>query len=163
MPTRALIGLRSILVTQTKGTVILNSHVIDYQPIGKPIKRVRSGVLIASQSGDTLAYGLKAAQERGITFIGPATQVYEGMIIGKNPKDDDISINACKGKKLTNMRSKSSDGVIQLTPYTKITLEKGLDFLETDELMEITPLNIRLRKKILDENKRRKHQKKQTV
>jgi len=163
MPTRALIGLRSILVTQTKGTVVLNSHVIDFQPIGKQIKKIRSGVLIASQSGDTLAYGLKAAQERGITFVGPATQVYGGMIIGKNPKDDDIAINACKGKKLTNMRSKSSDGVIQLTPPAVMTLEKGLNFIEADELMEITPLNIRLRKKILDENKRRKFQKKQII
>jgi len=163
MPTRALIGLRSILVTQTKGTVIFNSQVISYQPVGKQIRRSRTGVLVASKNGDTLSYGLRAAQERGITFIGPGVAVYEGMIIGKNAKDEDISVNVCKGKQLTNMRSKSSDGIIHLTPATEITLEKGLEFIDSDELMEITPLNIRLRKKILNEDDRRKFKRKSKV
>jgi GTP-binding protein len=161
IPTRALIGLRSVLVIQTKGSVVFNSQVIDYKPVGKPMQRLRSGVLVSSHSGETLSYGLRSAQERGVTFVGPAVKVYEGMIIGKNAKDDDIAINACKGKKLTNMRSKSSDGIIQLAPPLEITLEKGLDFIEADELMEITPISIRLRKKILKEDERRKFQRKE--
>ena len=160
MPTRALIGLRGVLITQTKGTVIFNSQVIDYKPVGKPMKRTRTGVLVAAKSGPALAYGLRAAQDRGSTFIGPGMEVYEGMIVGKNPKMEDIAINVCKGKQLTNVRSKSSDGIIQLAPPTEVTLEMGLDFIEADELMEITPENIRLRKKILNEDLRRKSEKK---
>ena len=156
LSTRALIGLRSLLVTQTKGAIIFNSQAIDYQPIGKPIQKSRTGALVASQSGKALSYGLHAAQGRGITFIDPGTMVYEGMIVGKNSKDGDIAINVCKGKQLTNMRSKSSDGIIQLTPPTEITLEMGLELIESDELMEITPQSIRLRKKILDKNERRR-------
>lgn len=160
IPTRAIIGLRSILLTATKGTVIFSSQVVDYQPIGKPIPRMRGGVLIASQSGESLSYGLNAAQERGITFIGPGTKVYEGMIIGKNAKDDDLVINVCKGKQLTNMRSKSSDGVIQLTPPTIFSLEQCLDFIEKDELLEITPKSLRLRKKFLTELDRKRSKRK---
>ncbi len=163
IPTRAIIGLRNLLVTQTKGTVVFNSQVINYQPIGKPIRKSRTGVLVASKAGDTLAYGLRPAQERGITFVPPGVKVYEGMIVGKNAKDADIAVNVCRGKKLTNMRSTSSDGVIQLTPPTEISLEKGLDFIESDELMEITPENIRLRKKMLNEAERRKFQRKQSL
>jgi len=160
IPTRAIIGLRSILLTATKGTVIFSSQVVDYQPVGKPIPRMRGGVLIASQSGEALSYGLNAAQERGITFIGPGTKVYEGMIIGKNAKDDDIVINVCKGKQLSNMRSKSSDGVIQLTPPTIFSLEQCLDFIEKDELLEITPKSLRLRKKFLTELDRKRSKRK---
>lgn len=160
MPTRALIGLRSYLVTQTKGSIVFNSQVIGYEPIGRPIKKLRSGVLIASEGGDTLAYGLHAAQERGVTFIEPGVKVYEGMIIGKNAKDEDIAINVCKGKKLTNMRSKSSDGIIQLSPPEEISLERGLDFIESDELMEVTPKSIRLRKKALTELDRKRSRRK---
>ncbi|MAG59841.1 translational GTPase TypA [Candidatus Woesebacteria bacterium] len=160
IPTRALIGLRSLLLTQTKGTVMFNSQVVGYQPVGKPIQKSRNGVLVASQSGDAFSYGLRAAQQRGTTFVDPGVIVYEGMIIGQNVKDEDIAINVCKGKKLTNVRSKSSDGVIQLAPPIEMTLEKGLNFIESDELMEITPQNIRLRKKILNEGERRKFQKK---
>lgn len=163
IPTRALIGLRSVLVTQTKGEMMFNSQVINYQPVGKPIQKLRTGALVASQSGKALSYGLNAAQARGVTFIGPGVVVYEGMIIGRNSKDDNIAINVCKGKKLTNMRSKSSDGIIQLIPPTEITLENGLEFIESDELMEITPLSIRLRKKISSEDERRKTQKKQVT
>jgi len=147
LPTRALIGLRNLLITQTKGAIVFNSQAIGYQPISKSIKRTRTGALIACRSGKALSYGLHAAQKRGITFIDPGTMVYEGMIIGKNSKDDDITINVCKGKQLTNMRSKSSDGIIQLVPPTEVTLEMGLEFIESDELMEVTPKSIRLRKK----------------
>ena len=154
LPTRALIGLRNLLITQTKGSVVFNSQMIDYQPIGKSIKRTRTGALVACRAGKALSYGLHAAQRRGTTFVDPGTMVYEGMIVGKNSKDNDIAINVCKGKQLTNMRSKSSDGIIQLVPPTPVTLEMGLEFIESDELMEVTPKSIRLRKKTFGKNQR---------
>ncbi len=156
MPTRALIGLRSHLLTATKGTVIFNSSFAGFEKKGKDVPKIRRGALIADQAGEALAYGLNNAQGRGITFIDPGTQVYEGMIVGVNAKDEDITLNICKGKKLTNMRSKSSDGVIQLTPATKLSLEQSLDFLEKDELLEITPKALRLRKKYLTDFERRR-------
>ena len=156
MPTRALIGLRNYLYTATKGTVVYNTLFSGFTKLGKPLPKIRRGVLIANESGEALAYGLENAQGRGITFIEPGVKVYEGMIIGINSKDEDIAINVCKGKKLTNMRSKSSDGVIQLTPATKLSLEQSLDFLEKDELLEITPSSLRLRKKLLTELDRRR-------
>ena len=155
-PTRVLIGLRSYLLTQTKGTIIFNSIIAGNEKIGKTLPKMRKGALIASQSGEALSYGLENAQVRGLTFIDPGTKVYEGMIVGINAKDEDISVNVCKGKKLTNMRSKSSDGVIQLTPATVLSLEQSLDFLEKDELLEITPKSLRLRKKYLSELERRR-------
>jgi GTP-binding protein len=156
IPTRALMGLRSYLMTATKGTAVVSSQFLDFEPVGKPIPKSRSGVLIASESGAALSYGLAGAQGRGITFIEPGTEVYEGMIIGKNAKNEDIAMNVCKGKKLTNMRSKSSDGVIQLAPPVKLSLERSLDFLEGDELLEITPQSLRLRKKHLSELDRKR-------
>jgi GTP-binding protein len=157
IPTRAIIGLKSLLLSLTKGTAIINSRVIGFEQIGREIPKLRRGVLISQSGGEALAYGLQNAQGRGITFINPADKVYEGMIIGLNAKDDDIEINVCKGKKLTNMRSKASDGIIQLTPPTKLSLEQSLDFLETDELLEITPENLRLRKKYLSHLERKRH------
>lgn len=156
IPTRAIIGLRTLLLTLTKGTVLFSSQVDGYEPLGKDLPRIRSGVIVASHSGESLAYGLAAAEERGILFIGPAVPVYEGMIVGQSPKEQDVRMNVCKGKQLTNMRSKSSDGVIQLTPPTILSLEQAIDFLEQDELLEITPISLRLRKKNLTgiENKR---------
>jgi GTP-binding protein len=118
---------------------------------------MRRGVLIATDSGEALAYGLQAAQERGKTFIDPGDTIYEGQIVGMNAKEEDIEINAAKGKKLTNMRSSSSDGTIQLAPSTKYSLEQCLDFLESDELLEITPKSLRLRKKYLTQVERRRH------
>ena len=156
IPTRALIGLRSFLLTATKGTIVYNSVLLGFEKIGKPIPRMRKGVLIAAEAGEALAYGLQNAQGRGITFINPATKVYEGMIVGANSKDDDIAVNVCKGKKLTNMRASSSDGVIQLTPAINFSLEQSLDFLENDELLEITPISLRLRKKLLTELERKR-------
>lgn len=157
VPTRALIGLRSYLLTATKGTVVYNSSFSEFEPLGKSLPKLRRGVLIADQSGEALAYGLENAQGRGITFIDPATQVYAGMIVGVNAKEEDISLNVCKGKKLTNMRSKASDGVLHLTPATKMSLEQCLDFLEADELLEVTPENLRLRKKFLTEIERKRY------
>ena len=156
IPTRALIGLRSILLTATKGTVVYNSVVLGYVPIGKPIPKLRRGALVASESGEALAYGIENAQGRGLTFVNPGSQVYEGMIVGVNSKDEDITVNICKGKKLTNMRSKISDAMIQLTPAIILSLEQSLDFLEKDELLEITPQALRLRKKQLTDLERRR-------
>lgn len=157
MPTRAILGLRSLLLTATKGTVVFNSQFIDFEPVGQPLPKMRRGVLIATNSGEALSYGLQAAQERGVTFVEPADDIYEGQVVGMNAKAEDIEINVCKGKKLTNMRSQSSDGVIQLVPAIHYSLEQCLDFLESDELLEITPKNLRLRKKYLTQIERRRH------
>ena len=157
MPTRVLIGLRNHLYTLTKGTVIYNTIFLGYEKLGRTIPRLRHGVLISSQSGSALSYGLNNAQGRGIIFIGPGEKVYEGMIVGSNSKEEDIMVNVCRGKQLTNMRSKSSDGIIQLTPPTRFSLEQSLDFLSDDELLEITPLSLRLRKKHLTELERKRH------
>lgn len=156
IPTRAIIGLRTLLLTLTKGTVLFSSQIDGYEPVGKELPKIRSGVIVASHSGESLAYGLAAAEERGILFIGPGVPVYEGMIVGSTPKEQDVRMNVCKGKQLTNMRSKSSDGVIQLAPPMELSLEQAIDFLEGDELLEITPESLRLRKKNLSgiENKR---------
>ena len=157
MPTRAILGLRSLLLTATKGTALFNSQFLEFGPVGQTLPKMRRGVLIATDSGEALSYGLQAAQERGITFVEPGETIYEGQIVGLNAKAEDIEINATKGKQLTNMRSKSSDGVIQLTPATKYSLEQCLDFLESDELLEVTPKNLRLRKKYLTNIERRRH------
>jgi len=157
MPTRSILGLRSLLMTATKGTVVFNSIFLDYEPIGAPLPKMRRGVLIASDSGEALAYGLQAAQERGTTMVNPGEKIYEGQIVGINSKDEDICINAAKGKKLTNMRASASDSGVQLVPSIKYSLEQCLDFLESDELLEITPLNLRLRKKYLTDIERRRH------
>ncbi len=157
-PTRVLIGLRSLLLTQTKGTVLFSSQLIGYEPVGKPVPQLRKGVIISDQTGEALAYGLQNAQGRGVTFIEPQAKIYEGMIIGQNAKEEDITMNVCKGKKLSNMRSSGSDGVIQLTPSIQFSLEQSLDFLENDELLEITPLSLRMRKKYLTDLDRRRHE-----
>lgn len=149
MPTRATLGLRAVLLTLTRGTLLYSTEFKDFAPMGRELPKLRSGVLTASHDGQALNYGLQAAQERGVTFIEPGTQVYKGMIVGQTNRDEDIAINVTKGKQLTNMRSKSSDGVIQLAPPVEMSLEQGLDFLENDELLEITPLSLRLRKKNL--------------
>lgn len=154
--TRGFLGLRNILVTQTKGTAVINSVLLGYQDIADQPERLRNGVLIASEAGKAVAFGLEVAQGRGIVFVGPGTQVYEGMIVGLNSRKEDIDINVCKGKELTNMRSKSSDGQIQLAPPLLMTLEQAIDFLEDDELLEVTPKNLRLRKKYLTKNDRAK-------
>lgn len=155
-PTRAIIGLRSLLLTLTKGTVLFNSQLVNYQPLGRAIPKMRSGALVATASGVTASYGLEAAQGRGMMFIGPGVMVYEGMIVGKNAKNEDIPVNVCKSKKSTNMRARGSDGIIQLSPPVTLSLEQSLDFLEKDELLEITPTSLRLRKKLLTELDRKR-------
>jgi len=156
LPTRALLGLRNILMTNTKGTIVMNSLTSGYQPLGTALQQLRNGVLIAFETGITTAYSLQNAEARGTTFVGPAEKVYAGQIIGLNTRQEDMEINVCKGKHLTNMRSSSSDGVVQLTPPVIFSLEQCLDFIENDELLEVTPKNLRLRKRELNKRKRAK-------
>jgi GTP-binding protein len=155
MPTRALLGMRNILLTNTKGTIVMNSLVTGYQPLGSALQQLRSGVLISFEQGVTTPYALQNAEARGSTFVGPAEKVYAGQIIGLNTRQEDMEINVCKTKHLTNMRSSSSDGVVQLTPPTIFSLEQCLDFIENDELLEVTPKTLRLRKRELDPKKRK--------
>lgn len=157
--TRALIGLRNTLLTDTKGTVIMYSLPHGYQPVSGVLPRTRNGVLIAFEAGTTTPYALENAESRGELFVGPGVEVYAGMIIGLNNRMDDMEINVCKAKHLTNMRSKSSDGTVQLTPHTELSLEQSIDFIEDDELLEVTPKSLRLRKKYLDANERKRHNK----
>lgn len=150
IPSKNLFGIRNDLLTNTKGTAVVNTVFFDFEPITPPIPKIRNGVLIASEGGNALKYGLNNAQGRGITFIEPGTPVYEGMIVGENAKQDDIEINVTKEKKQTNMRASTSDVTLgALTPPTILSLEECIDFLEDDELLEVTPQNLRLRKKYL--------------
>lgn len=156
LPTRALIGLRNILLTATKGTVIMNSLPHGYQPLSGKMPKTRNGVLIAFEAGTTTPYALQAAEARGELLVGPGVEVYGGMIVGIYNRQEDLELNVCKAKHLTNMRSKSSDGAVQLTPYTQFSLEQCIDFIEDDELLEVTPKNLRLRKRYLDANERKR-------
>ena len=154
--TAALIGLRNNLLTATKGTVIMSSLPKGYKPADAKYKPERNGALISFESGTSTAYALDAAQARGILFIPPQVAVYQGMIVGLSNKKDDLDINVCREKQLTNMRTHASDGAIQLTPHTQLSLEQCLDFLLDDELLEVTPKTLRLRKRQLDPVKRKR-------
>ena len=154
--TRAMIGLRNLMLTATKGTIIMNSLPYGYQEVGAKIPSSRNGVLIAFEKGVSTPYALQSAESRGELFIGPGTEVYAGMIVGLNNRQEDLEINVVKEKHLTNMRSKSSDGAVQLTPFTDLSLEQCIDFIEDDELLEVTPQNLRLRKRYLDSNERKR-------
>ena len=157
--TAALIGLRNQLMTATKGTVLMSSIPKGYRPVEGKYKPERNGVLISFESGTSTAYALDMAQARGILFIPPQVPVYQGMIVGLSNKKDDIDLNVCREKQLTNMRTHASDGAIQLTPYTNLSLEQCLDFLLDDELLEVTPKSLRLRKRQLDPIKRKREAK----
>lgn len=154
--TRAMIGLRNLMLTATKGTIIMNSLPHGYQEMGAKIPSSRNGVLIAFEKGVSTPYALQSAESRGELFIAPGTEVYAGMIVGLNNRQEDLEINVVKEKHLTNMRSKSSDGAVQLTPFTDLSLEQCIDFIEDDELLEVTPQNLRLRKRYLDSNERKR-------
>lgn len=156
LPTRALIGLRNVLLTATKGTVIMNTLPHGYEPIGSKLQKTRNGALIATEAGVTTPYALQTAEARGELIVGPGTTVYQGMIVGLYQRHDDLEINVCRAKQLTNMRSSSSDGTVQLTPYTDLSLEQSIDFIEDDELLEVTPKSLRLRKRFLDPNDRKR-------
>ena len=150
IPARGLIGYRGEFMTDTKGNGILNTTFDGYGPYKGDIQYRKQGSLIASEAGETVTYGLYNAQERGTLFVGPGEQVYGGMIVGQNGKAEDIEVNVCKKKQLTNTRSSSADEALRLTPPRVLSLEQALEFIDTDELLEITPKNLRIRKKILD-------------
>jgi GTP-binding protein len=147
--TRSLFGLRGTLLTLSKGTALTSSMFLRYDKLGQALQKLRKGVLVASETGKTAPYGLVVAQDKGPVFVGPQVQVYAGMIIGINGRDEDLEVNICKEKQLTNNRSVGEDAIV-LVPPVVMSLEQCLGFLEDDELLEITPKSLRLRKKILD-------------
>lgn len=150
IPSRGLIGYRGEFMTDTKGNGIINTLFENYGPYKGDIQYRKQGSLIAFETGESITYGLYNAQERGTLFIGPGEKVYAGMVIGQNGKTDDIEVNVCKKKQLTNTRSSGADDALKLTPPRVLSLEQALEFIDTDELLEITPENLRIRKKILD-------------
>ena len=154
VPTKGLIGFRSAFLTATRGEGIMNTNFLGYEAWHGDITSTRNGALVASEQGVAVTYGLNNAQGRGLTFIEPNTPVYEGMIVGLNPRPQDIAINVCKEKKKTNVRSSTSDIAVKLTPPVKLSLEQAIDFINKDELVEVTPENIRLRKKLLTQAQR---------
>jgi GTP-binding protein len=157
MPTRALIGLKGFLITATKGTVIMHTIFDDYsEKINLNIK-TDHGSLVSTETGTSSGYSLYNAQQRGVLFIGGGVEVYQGMVIGQCSKDEDLELNPCKEKKMSNVRSKSSDEGIVLTPPREMTLENCLEYLGDDELVEVTPVSLRIRKRYLDPNERKKH------
>ena len=156
IPSRGLIGYRGEFMTDTKGNGIMNTIFDGYAPYKGDLSYRKTGSLIAYESGESITYGLFSAQERGTLFIGPGVKVYSGMVIGQNPKAEDIEINVCKTKKLTNTRSSSADEALKLTPPKEMSLEQCLDFIDTDELLEVTPVNLRIRKRILDPTMRKR-------
>lgn len=156
IPSRGLIGYRGDFLTDTKGNGIINSIFNGYGPYKGDIQYRKQGSLIAFESGESVTYGLFNAQERGTLFIGPGEMVYSGMVVGQNPKAEDIELNVCKKKQLTNTRSSSADEALRLTPPRILSLEQALDFIDTDELLEVTPTSLRIRKKILDPTLRKR-------
>ena len=156
VPARGLFGYKSEFMTDTKGEGVMSSVFFEYQPYKGEISRRSTGSLVAFETGEAVTYGLFNAQGRGTLFITPGTPVYEGMVVGYSPKDEDINVNVCKTKHLTNTRSSSSDDALRLIPPRKLSLEEALEFIKDDELLEVTPLNVRIRKRILDSELRAK-------
>ncbi len=156
IPSRGLIGYRGEFLTDTKGNGIMNTIFDGYAPYKGDLNYRKTGSLIAYESGEAITYGLFNAQERGLLFVGPGEKVYAGMVIGQNPKAEDIEVNICKTKKLTNTRSSSADEALKLTPKKEMSLEQCLEFIDTDELLEVTPKSLRIRKKILDSTLRKR-------
>lgn len=160
IPARGLIGYRGEFLTDTKGNGILNTSYEGYGPYRGDIQYRKQGSLIAYESGEAITYGLFNAQERGILFIGPGEKVYSGMVVGQNGKPEDVEVNVCKRKQLTNTRSSNADEALRLTPPRILSLEQALEFIDTDELLEVTPKSLRIRKKILDPLMRKRAQRK---
>ena len=156
IPSRGLIGYRGEFMTDTKGTGVLNTIFNGYEPYKGDIQYRKQGSMIAFEAGEAVTYGLFNAQERGTLFIGPGEKVYSGMVVGQSGKSEDIELNVCKTKKLTNTRSSSADEALKLTPPRVLSLEQCLEFIDTDELLEVTPKSLRIRKKILDTTLRKR-------
>ncbi|MCI0470734.1 MAG: translational GTPase TypA, partial [Candidatus Aminicenantes bacterium] len=159
IPSRSLLGINNEFLTATHGNGILNHTFYGYEPYKGDINRKIKGVMIALEPGISVAYGLFNLQERGSLFIGAGISVYTGMIVGEHCRDNDLVVNVCKTKKLTNMRAAGSDDAVRLTPPRQFTLEQALEYIEDDELLEITPQHIRMRKKILDIHARKQAEK----
>ena len=159
IPARGLIGYRSEFMTDTKGNGILNTEFDGYEPYKGDIPSRSMGSLISFETGETAAYGLYSAQDRGILFVEPGTKVYEGMVVGSNPKGNDIEVNVCRKKQQSNVRASGSDEALRLSPPKIMSLEEALEFIEEDELIEVTPTSLRIRKRILDSTKRYKSKK----
>jgi GTP-binding protein len=156
VPSRGLIGLRSEMLTETRGTIVMNALFDGYIPYQGEIPQRPTGALIADRQGLTTTYSLNGLQERGILFVGPGVDVYEGMVVGEHSRDNDLDVNVVREKKLTNMRASSADDAIRLVPYKALNLEQAIEFIADDEFVEVTPKNLRLRKKILQANRRPK-------
>ncbi len=159
VPSRGLIGFRNEFLTETRGTGVLNHSFYEYEYYKGDIPGRTRGVLVQMEQGTSAAYSLDNLQERGRLFIGPAVEVYEGMIVGENSRENDLIVNVCKGKKLSNVRASGSDDAVKLTPPVDFSLEQALEYIEDDELLEITPVSIRMRKKILNEIERKRSRK----
>jgi len=156
IPSRGLIGYRGEFLTDTKGNGILNTEFEGYGDYRGDLNYRHQGSLIAFEQGEAVTYGLFQAQNRGVLFIGPGEKVYSGMVIGQSPKSEDIELNVCKTKHLSNTRTSSSDEALKLVPKKIMSLEQCIDFIDTDELLEVTPENLRIRKKILDPTARKR-------
>ena len=161
VPARGLMGYRSELLTDTRGNGVMSHIFHDYEPYKGPIEERKTGSLVAHETGDTSSYGLFNTQERGKLFVGPGIPVYEGQIVGENARSEDIVVNVCKKKHVTNMRASGSDDALRLTPAVTLTLEQCLEFIAEDELVEVTPKSIRMRKKLLTKDQRVKASNKQ--
>ena len=159
VPTRGLLGFRAEFIMDTRGEGILHHAFSKYERYKGDISKRQNGVIVSGENGTTVAYALNNLQERGSLFVGPGVKVYEGMVIGESPRKQEVVANPCKEKKLTNMRACGSDDLVKLTPPIKLSLEQALEFIDDDELVEITPKNIRIRKKHLNENERKRNQK----
>ena len=158
MPSRGLCGYRNEFLTDTRGEGIMASVFDSYAPFKGELSRRNTGSLVSFETGESVSYGLFDAQERGALFIGPGVAVYEGMVVGVSPKQEDITVNVCRKKQMTNMRAAGSDEALRLVPPRKLSLEQCLEFLADDELLEVTPKNLRIRKTILNHEKRMKAQ-----
>ena len=156
VPSRGLFGYRSEFLTDTRGEGIMSSVLDSYAPMKGEIERRQVGSLISFETGEAVTYGLHSAQERGALFIGPGTPVYAGMVIGICSRNEDMTVNVCKKKQLTNMRASGSDEALRLTSPRIMSLEQSLEYLADDELLEVTPKNLRIRKRILDHSERMK-------
>jgi GTP-binding protein len=159
VPTRGLIGLRSLLLTATRGHSVMASRLIGYEPWQGPIGGTRNGAIVASESGIATSYAIGNAQERAQTFVEPQAPVYEGMIVGLNSRPEDMAVNIAKERKQSNVRSSTAEIAVKLTPAVKLSLEQALDFIEADELVEVTPAAFRLRKRLLSANDRARERK----
>ncbi len=156
VPSRGLIGLRNEMLTETRGTIVMNTIFDGYIPHQGEIPQRPTGALISDRNGLTTTYSLNGLQERGTLFLGPGVDVYEGMIVGEHSRDNDLDVNVVREKKLTNMRASSADEAIRLVPFKSLNLEQAVEFIAEDEQVEVTPKNLRLRKKILQANRRPK-------